>query len=448
MKFNFDKRYLKLCKYIGVTTVLIYLAFRLIDSVPHFYDNVLLFMDGFWDISFPIILGFVIAFLMFGPTNAIEKGLLKFKFFTKRKRASRAIGITVSYVAVIGLLIGLLCGVYFMIGGQISQNSTFGNIMASIIDHFENNSLSTESLTRLIEKLHLPFGDLISSQMGNIANFLQSAFSEMLDGIASFIFELGSNLFSLIISVTLSIYVLASYEYFADLWDKFFYVVFRKKKSGTIVRRSLHIINETFSKYIRGQLIEAAIVALLSTAVLTVIGVDYAFVVGIICGIFNLIPYIGPLIGICIAAVITLFSGEIWMVIATIVSLFIIQQIDCNFLCPRIVGDIVGLHPALVLIAVTVGGNWYGLFGMIIAVPIAATLNTLINDWFSTYIKANYEAHKETEFDEPKNEDTIFQTLKKKKPKSSTETEVHAEVQTDSQTETQSETKASDTNPQ
>ena len=412
MKFNFDKRYLKLCKYIGVTTVIIYLAFRLIDSIPFLYDNILKFLGGFWDITFPILLGFIIAFLMYGPANAIEKGLMKIKFLSEKKSICRAIGIIVSYLAVLGLLIALLCGVYFMIGGQISQNSTINNILASITDYFNNNTLSTESITKLITDMHLPFGDLITSQMDNIAKFLQSAFASMLDGVANFIFELGSNIFSLVISITLSIYVIASHEFFSDMWDKFFFLVFRKRKSGTVIRRSLHIVNTTFSKYIHGQLIEASIVAILSTTVLTLIGIDYAIVIGFICGIFNLIPYIGPFIGIVIAAILALFSGEIWMVIATIIGLMIVQQIDCNFLCPKIVGDIVGLHPALVLIAVTVGGNWFGLLGMIIAVPIAACINTLICDWYEHYMKDSYEKYKQTVDTKNKDDVKIFAELK------------------------------------
>lgn len=422
MKFNFDQRYLKFCKYIGATTIIIYLAFRLIDSVPFLYDNALSFLSGFWDITFPILLGFIIAFLMYGPSNAIEKGLLKIKFFSTLKSACRAIGIIASYIAVLGILIGLLCGVYFMIGGQISQNSTISNIMAAITDYFQTNTLSTESLTNLIEKMNLPFGDLITSQMGNIANFLQHAFTDILDSVANLIFDLGSNLFSFIIAVTLSIYVLASHEYFATLWDKFFYIIFRKRKSGVVIRRSLHIINVTFSKYIHGQLIEASIVALMSTTVLTIIGMDYSIVIGVICGVFNLIPYIGPFIGIVIAAVIALFSGDIWLVVITIICLFIVQQIDCNFLCPRIVGDIVGLHPALVLIAVTVGGNWYGLLGMIIAVPIAATIKTLISDWYVHYMKDSYENYKKTTENKKKNTGTVFSELKEADA-SSTETE-------------------------
>ena len=105
------------------------------------------------------------------------------------------------------------------------------------------------------------------------------------------------------------------------------------------------------------------------------------------------------------------------MVVAVIVCLVIVQQIDCNILCPKIVGDIVGLHPALVLIAVTIGGNMNGLLGMIIAVPIAASLKTLIADWFATYMKADYDKHKKEANDIVSDDDPIFETLKRKNSK-------------------------------
>lgn len=414
MKFNFDKRYFKLCKYIGVTTVIIYLAFRLIDSVPFLYDNILSLLGSIWDMAFPIVLGFIIAFLMLGPVTFIEKQLKRIKFFDKRPGICRAIGIVTSYVAILGFLIALLIGIYFMIGGQISQNSTISNILVFIYDYFETSLVSTDSLTELINDLKLPFGDVISSQMGNIASFLQSLITGFIGGIADFVVSLGSNIFNLVIALTCSIYVIASREFFSDIWDKFFFIVFRGKKSGIVLRRALGIIKTTFAKYIHGQLIEACIVAIMSTVVLSVIGINYAIVLGLICGIFNLIPYIGPFIGIAVTAVFALFSGDLWMVVAVIVCLVIVQQIDCNILCPRIVGDIVGLHPALVLIAVTIGGNMNGLLGMIIAVPIAASLKTLIADWFETYMQTSYEEHKKNVHDIVSDDDPIFETLKRK----------------------------------
>lgn len=417
MKFTFDKRYFKLCKYVGVTTIIIYLAFRLIDSIPFLYDNIVNLFGSLWDITFPIILGFIIAFLMLGPVSFIEKQLKKLVFFKNRPGVCRAIGIVTSYVVVLGFLISLLIGVYFMIGGQISQNSTISNILVFITDYFETSLVSTDSLTELINDLKLPFGDVILSQMGTIANFIQSFVTGLFGGIADFVISLGSNIFTFVIAVTCSIYIISSHEFFSSVWDKFFYIIFREKKSGVVIRRSLGIIKTTFGKYIHGQLIEASIVAILSTIILSIIGVEYSIVLGIICGIFNLIPYIGPFIGIAITAVFTLFSGELWMIVAVVVCLVIVQQIDCNILCPKIVGDIVGLHPALVLIAVTIGGNMNGLLGMIIAVPIAASLKTLIADWFTTYIKDDYEEHKKNASDIVSDDNPIFETLKRKSPR-------------------------------
>ena len=289
MKFTFDKRYLKLCKYIGVTTVIVYLAFRLIDSIPFLYDNVLSLFGSIWDIAFPIILGFIIAFLMLGPVTFIEKQLKKLGFFKKRPGACRAIGIVTSYLIIIGFLVALLIGIYFMIGGQISQNSTISNILVFITDYFETSLISTDSLTTLINDLKLPFGDVISSQMGSIATFLQKLITGLFGGLADFVISLGSNIFTFVIAITCSIYVIASHEFFSSIWDKFFYMIFRDKKSGVVLRRALGIIKTTFAKYIHGQLIEALIVAVMSTVVLYVIGLDYAIVLGIICGIFNLI---------------------------------------------------------------------------------------------------------------------------------------------------------------
>lgn len=391
MKFDFDKKYTKLSKYFIVSAVIIYLLFRVIDSIPSFYDNFLNAVSGFFDICFPILLGFIIAYLLYGPMNAIEKFLLKQKILSKKPGVCRAIGLVFSYLCLFGVLTFLVVGIYSMIGGQLSQSSTFSNIFNYVTSYFSNNSISTQAIAEFIQEKNIPFGDTLISQLDTIAEFIQDFLLSLVEGVASFIFTVGSNIFTLVISLILSIYVLFSYEYFKSLWDKFFFIIFRNTKGGKIIKRSLHTVNYIFSKYIRGQLIEASIVAIMSSIVLTIIGVDYAIVIGIIAGICNLVPYIGPFVGIVLAGIIALFSGEILKVISSVLGLFIVQQIDCNILCPKIVGDIVGLHPAFILIAITIGGNWFGLLGMLIAVPIAASLKIILNDWFNFFMKDKYE---------------------------------------------------------
>ncbi|MBQ9701031.1 MAG: AI-2E family transporter [Lachnospiraceae bacterium] len=415
MKFNFDQRYFKLCKYIGITAILVYLAFSAIDSIPYFYDNILAFLSNILSIASPLITGLVIAFIMLGLVDAIETFMMKNKFLMKHKILCRATGIIVAYAGVIGLFVALIISIYFMIGGQISLNSTLRDIIKAIVDFFNSSSFNTANIEKLLQDFDIPFMDTIQSQMGAIATFLQNILTTVVNNVANFIITVGSNIFSLIVSVIFSIYVIASREYLGSLWDKFFFIVFKKSKTGIVIRRSLGIVKTTFSKYIQGQLIDACFVAIFTGIVFAIMGIDNSFLLGVICGIFNVIPYVGPFIGGGISAVFVLLQGDLWMVLGVIIAVVVVQQIDANIVCPRIIGNIVGLHPALVLAAVTIGGSLYGFLGMIIAVPITASLKILIADWFQTYIMDDYTEFKKNDPGMVSEDDPIFATFKVKK---------------------------------
>ena len=133
------------------------------------------------------------------------------------------------------------------------------------------------------------------------------------------------------------------------------------------------LIDDVLSAYIRGQLILCLFIAVLSTIALYLIGVPFALVLGLVAGIFELLPYFGPILGAIPAVVVALLSdpvSAIWVVGA----FFIIQQIENVVLVPRISGESVKLHPALIMVALVVGNELAGLIGMLIAVPVTAVL--------------------------------------------------------------------------
>ena len=119
---------------------------------------------------------------------------------------------------------------------------------------------------------------------------------------------------------------------------------------------------------------------------LAVIGVDYAIVIGIISGICNMIPYVGPMVGTVLAAVMGLLSGEPIMVLWAVIAMLVVQQIDNNLIAPKIVGDSVGLHPVFTMIAIIIGGNIGGLLGMLVAVPLTASIKILLGKWYNQYV--------------------------------------------------------------
>lgn len=210
-----------------------------------------------------------------------------------------------------------------------------------------------------------------------------------LGAMTSNVMSIGSSIASFFIAIIISIYILKDSEYFITLWKKLYYLIFRESHIGKKFSEIFILINEVFSKFIRGQLLEAFCVGILSAIALSIVGIDYAIVIGLISGICNMIPYVGPLVGTILAAVMGLLSGKPIKVIYAIIAMLVVQQIDNNLLAPKIVGDSVGLHAVFTMMAILIGGNVGGLLGMLLAVPVAASIRVLFNKWYEGYTNSN-----------------------------------------------------------
>ena len=255
--------------------------------------------------------------------------------------------------------------------------------------HVNTNSFSTSSIEDTLKNLNIPFIDNLEPYIIQIVTALQKYIMINLGAMTSNIMSIGSSIASFFIAIIISIYILKDSEYFIDLWKKLYYLIFRESNIGKKFSEIFRLINEVFSKFIRGQLLEAFCVGVLSSIALSIVGIDYAIVIGLISGICNMIPYVGPLVGTILAAVMGLLSGRPIKVIYAIISMLVVQQIDNNLLAPKIVGDSVGLHAVFTMMAILVGGNVGGLLGMLLAVPVAASIRVLFNKWYSEYTNSN-----------------------------------------------------------
>lgn len=137
-------------------------------------------------------------------------------------------------------------------------------------------------------------------------------------------------------------------------------------------------INRLLNNFIRGQLIVAALVGLLSMTALLILKVEFALLIGAIAGIANVIPYFGPIIG-AVPGVIIAFLDKPIKALWVIIAFFIIQQLESAVIQPKIVGDSVGLHPVFVIISLLIGGQLFGIAGLLFAVPVAASIKIVLN---------------------------------------------------------------------
>ena len=133
--------------------------------------------------------------------------------------------------------------------------------------------------------------------------------------------------------------------------------------------------NKQIGNYIRGQLLAVLVVSVLSISGLSIIGVYYALPLGLLAGLANVIPYLGPLIGIVCSSIVALATGGgLAMVAKVIVMFLIVQLIDNVFVQPTVVAKSVELHPLVVLFVVMVGSQLVGIVGMLIAVPLTGVV--------------------------------------------------------------------------
>jgi len=211
--------------------------------------------------------------------------------------------------------------------------------------------------------------EFFNLDVGTITNFL-------FDSLGNLASRLGAFLSSLVYLVTipvLTFYFMKDEEIIAHFIKEAI-----PKKSQPWVYPLARQLDLVLSGFIRGQLLVALFVGVSSGLALILLGVEFAILIGILAGITNIIPYLGPIIGGIPAAIIAFLDTPIkalWVIIAFVV----IQQAESSVVSPRIVGHRVGLHPTIIILALLIGGSLWGFIGLLIAVPLAAIVNVFVS---------------------------------------------------------------------
>ena len=192
--------------------------------------------------------------------------------------------------------------------------------------------------------------------------------------------SVASGIFDVFVSFIVSIYILLERKEILGFVKKIAGAIFEKKTYDNL-ERYFEQTNGIFFKFLASQFLDAIVVGMLTTIAMWIMGVRYAPLLGFMIGLFNMIPYFGAIIAVVISAIITLITGGLSQAIWMVIVVTILQQIDANIINPKIVGDSLKISPLLVILAVTVGGAYFGVLGMFLGVPVIAVLKILINDY-------------------------------------------------------------------
>jgi len=132
--------------------------------------------------------------------------------------------------------------------------------------------------------------------------------------------------------------------------------------------------------WLRGQLLISCAICLLTFVGFSILGIKYSLVLAVIAGVANIVPYIGPIAGAIPAIMIALVQNPL-LVVGVIIIAALIQQIDSQFITPKIMGSFVGLSPVTIIISLLIGGSLAGMWGVVLAIPLAATIGVIMEEW-------------------------------------------------------------------
>ncbi len=154
----------------------------------------------------------------------------------------------------------------------------------------------------------------------------------------------------------------------------------------------LYKMDLQLGNYLRGQLMDALIIGLLSIIALWILGINYFMVIGAFAGLANLIPYVGPIAGAIPAIIVSIMQfGDLSMVLWIAVAFTIVQLVDNVLVQPLVVAKTVNLHPLIVLLVVIIGGQFFGVLGMLLAVPATGVLKVIGEEGYKSFKQYRFD---------------------------------------------------------
>lgn len=388
-------------KIIGIITfgIVLFTLSQNLSSVGTFFKGILA-------VCAPLIIGFCLAFILNIPMNVLEERVFGKLKSSKNKGVSKLLR-PLSLISTVVLSLGFVVLLLFIIIPKLhdsvtlivekvpSYYSTFVEWVDSLVVRFgldisteilHNPKIDINTIVSMAEKLFTFDGasDILSTTMG--------VTSSVISGIANFA-----------IGFIVAIYILAEKEGIGEFVNKILKKTLPENAYEHTIRVS-SVTSSSFSNFITGQVTDAFILSVLCFAGMSIFRFPGAVVVSVIIGITALIPVIGPLIGEFIGCFIIFMESPL-KALLFLIFVLILQAIDNNFIYPKIVGKSVGLPGIIVLVAVIVGGNFGGISGILLGVPVSSAVYALVISWLNSekepvQVTENVEIEASTENDE------------------------------------------------
>ncbi len=309
------------------------------------------------DMVYTIIVSVIIAYALNPIINYLE-----------RKNINRFQGVLIVYLSIVAIIIVLAISVIPKSSQEIKRL-------------VNNLPLYFEQLSRIMDDIYTKYNLVLGGLppmfqgvetviMDNIIK-LETVIGDSLKNFVGGILNVASKVVSIVLTPILTLYFLMDKDYFKK---RLVNLIPEKYRDDTLYLAST--IDTSLNQFIRGRLLMSLYIAVATTVMLLIMRIDFAVVIGVITGLFDIVPYIGPFLGYLPAVFFASISKPIKAVWVSIFFVFI-QWVENNVLAPKIIGENMGMHPMLILLSIIIGGGIFGVFGMILSVPLVAIVRII-----------------------------------------------------------------------
>lgn len=330
-----------------------------------------------------LLIGSIIAFILNVPMKKIEDQLEKVSFLNKSKRSLAIVGVLIGFVVIVtGLVLIVLPTLMSTVSQLVTVSSTaIPKSVNALTTFLEENGLLAGQL-----------GDQIAGMLDQLKNltFISNLVTPVLSGLVSNVTGIFSNTMTLVMAFFFTLAILGSKEHLQSMTGKFLQATL-PTKTVRVISYIGEVIIDTYDKFLMSQIVEACIIGTLVFVSYSLSGIPYASMAGILSGVLSFVPYIGPFTACLISALFVAVQNPL-LALWSIVLFQILQLIEGNVIYPRVVGQSVGLPTLFTLAAALIGGNLFGLLGMVFFTPIFAVVYRLVREWVASRLKKQEDA--------------------------------------------------------
>lgn len=358
--------------------LLITFAIGLFAALTNF-DIVLSIANKIFNLFLPLIVGLVIAFILSVPMKGFENLITKIFSKTKYKPKGKTLNIIGFVLTIVSVAFTLfivfrlalpeiIASVQTIIDTIIKKWPKWMNILSEY-------NIDTKQLSNVMSNIDL--ASLATKLTGGAEIFIGSIFNISVSIV--------SGVITTLIAIVISVYTLLSREALARQTKKLIYACTKNNiadKICYIAKRTQDI----FTKFLSGQCVEAFILGILMFLAFTIFRLPYAGLIGVLAGVCTFVPYVGAFVAFSVGTFLVLISDPS-KVIITIIVYLVVQFIETQFIYPHVVGNSVGLSPLLTLVAALIGGDLFGLFGIIFFIPFTAVIYSLLSEFINERMK-------------------------------------------------------------